>query len=206
MWALDLGASVISMSLGIDFPGAVNRQVDKGIPVQSATSQALQGYLDNLRLFDAVADFLASNARFGKSAMVVAATGNESRRSAEVPYTVLVAPPASSRGFIAVGAVGRGVDGELTLATFSNSGAAVVAPGVDIVSAKAGGGLVTHSGTSMATPHVAGVAALWAEKMTAAEGSVDLQVLERRLTGTGRELPGLLRGDVGTGLVTAPTT
>jgi subtilisin len=36
----------------------------------------------------------------------------------------------------------------------------VVAPGVDVVSAQAGGGLATRCGTSMAAAHVAGVAAL----------------------------------------------
>jgi subtilisin family serine protease len=36
----------------------------------------------------------------------------------------------------------------------------VVAPGVDVVSAKPGGGVQSMDGTSMATPHVAGVAAL----------------------------------------------
>jgi subtilisin family serine protease len=64
--------------------------------------------------------------------------------------------------------------------TFSNTGAQDSGPGLEITSAKAGGDLVSRDGTSMATPLVAGVAALWAQKLkqersfTASEFSTDL--------------------------------
>ena len=52
-----------------------------------------------------------------------------------------------------------------TRAGFSNYGACVdtYAPGVGIKSALLGGGAISKDGTSMATPHVAGVAALLAD-------------------------------------------
>ena len=65
---------------------------------------------------------------------------------------------------------GNGPDGSYgpddTLATFSNFGADVdiAGPGVDIYSTYKGGVYATMSGTSMASPHIAGVAALYIAK------------------------------------------
>ena len=50
-------------------------------------------------------------------------------------------------------------------ALFSNTFPKLVAPGVSVLSAAMGGGLKTMSGTSMACPHAAEVAALWVETL-----------------------------------------
>jgi subtilisin family serine protease len=205
LWALESGAQVMSMSLGLDFPGLVTQWTDNGMALQPATSRALEGYRDNLRLFGRLADVLQASGPYGRGALVVAATGNESKRGAPVPYTIGVAPPAASEGFVAVAALRRTPDGALGIADFSNSGASVAAPGVDILSANVGGGFTVMSGTSMAAPHVAGVAALWAESLLASAGRIDLRLLFARLTGNSRELPGVDPLDAGAGLVRAPT-
>jgi len=86
--------------------------------------------------------------------VIVAATGND---------TSFVGWPAAYPECIAVGAVGK----DDTWAYFSNFGPEidVTAPGTgvpypQILSTKMGGGYVSYQGTSMATPHAAGLVAL----------------------------------------------
>ena len=87
------------------------------------------------------------------SCVLVAAAGN----SGPSP-TGNVQFPAACTGVIAVGAV----DANNLLATYSCTGPqiALVAPGNNIVTDKMGGGTITISGTSLASPAVAGEAAL----------------------------------------------
>ncbi|MGH8867051.1 MAG: S8 family peptidase [Actinomycetes bacterium] len=205
-WAVQEGAQVLSMSLGFDFPGLVRRLVDQGWPADLATSAALEAYRANLRMFDALMGIVRSREAFGGGTIVVAAAGNESRRDVDPDYEIAVSLPAAADGVVSVGALQQ-TTGGLGIARFSNTFPQVSAPGVDVLSARMGGGLRSLNGTSMATPHVAGVAALWWEDVLASGlPNPTAGVLAKLFSSatTGDLVAGLDAADRGFGLVRAP--
>jgi serine protease AprX len=94
--------------------------------------------------------------------LVVVAAGNKG------PGMCSIGSPAAATGALTVGAMADTGEGGFQLAPFSSRGPTrdgrikpdVVGPGVGITSAKRGSGYEPRSGTSMAAPFVAGVAAL----------------------------------------------
>lgn len=173
-WALTNRCRIISMSLGADI-----RQVN---PAYEKVGQRA----------------------LAEGCLIIAAAGNGARRSKGDPGFVGV--PANSPSIMAVGAV----DNELRIANFSARSNPVTGGQVDIVGPGVGvfsswsttssspGRYETINGTSMATPHVAGIAALHSEA-TGATGSALWGLLVR----TAQQLP-LPSVDVGAGLVQAP--
>jgi subtilisin family serine protease len=173
-WAMANGCQVISMSLGRTI-----RLDEKGF--NPAYEQVAQVGLQ-------------------RGTLTIAAAGNDSVRPTRIHP---VGEPANSPSILAVGAL----DEPLLPASFSCGGLFLPHGAVNIV----GPGVNIHSsfprpilyrrlpGTSMATPHVAGIAALWAE----ANGLFRGVALGRQLLHSARRLP-LPPRDIGAGLVQAP--
>jgi subtilisin family serine protease len=207
LWAIRQRAHVVSMSLGFDFPGSVQRRISAGWPADLATSVALQAFQANLRCFDRLVGMVKDMAAFGEGTVVVAAAGNESRREANQRFQIAASLPAAAEGVISVGALEQAAGG-LGVASFSNTFPEISAPGVRILSAKLGGGLVALSGTSMACPHVAGTACLWWEELQKSSTVVPKAnlVVAKMLAAarTGVFASGMDPSDRGAGIITAP--
>jgi subtilisin family serine protease len=131
--------------------------------------------------------------------LLIAAAGNESRRPEKI---MPVNGPADCPSILAVAAVNP----SMKVARFSNAGinpgggeVNIAAPGVAIRSSYLNSGYELLEGTSMATPHVAGIAALFAEANPTATASE----LQEMLSEAAQKLP-FSSQDVGQGMVQAP--
>jgi subtilisin family serine protease len=130
--------------------------------------------------YSVVYERVAGNLLRGRpGTLLLAAAGNASERPW---YTRPVDNPAACPSLVAVGAVHRA----RRIATFSGrqmddvGEVNLCAPGVRVYSSWTGGGFRTLSGTSMAAPHVAGVAAWYLAEEPTLSGPDLWRTLERR--------------------------
>lgn len=178
-----------------------------GVPANGYPARVLNMSLGGPGVCPALTQTAITNA-LGRNVAVIVAAGNENDDAAN--YS-----PSSCNGVLTVAAVGRigqrasysnfgavvelaapgGSDGERVLSTL-NSGTTVPLPG--------GMNYVGYQGTSMATPHVAGIASLLLSlkpSLTPAQVTSILQATARPFpTGTGRDC---LPSTCGTGIVDA---
>ena len=117
-----------------------------------------------------------------RGVLFVAAAGNDGASQPSFPANL------GDDTVLSVGAFGP--DG--VLAPFSNRAALVAAPGVGILSTTAPGQYDRYDGTSMATPHVAGLAAL----LWAARPQAKLEEIRNAIVSSAAPLAGTRRGRV----------
>lgn len=173
-WAIGQRCQIVSMSLGS--------------PVSPSTP------------YSTVYETVAIRART-LGTLIIAAAGNSSRRDAG--QIAPVGNPANCPSILSVAAVDNGE----RIASFSSGTVPpggqidVAGPGVAVLSAAVGGGTRRLNGTSMATPHAAGVAAVILSSREG--GAMTADELTARLFASARRLR-LGSTDAGAGLVTAP--
>lgn len=173
-WAIENRCQIVSMSLGT----LITKEASFSPVFEAAASRALQA-----------------------GTLLIAAAGNDSRRSSDIFNPV--AHPANCPSIMAVASL----DKRLRVALNSNQECNpdggqvdIAAPGVSIHSSwLEPDRYLSRNGTSMATPHVAGIAALHLE----ANPNVVGLGLWARLMQTAQRLPQPSK-DVGSGLVQAP--
>lgn len=137
---------------GVDYVTQYKRQN----PTKAVVANLSVGFYTGTTSFNAIDEAIANAVSAG--VIMVIAAGNDGREA------MLASPAhvAASTSAITVGSYGR----SRRLSSFSNRGPAVTvfAPGEGILSTWADGGYSKLSGSSMSTPHVAGLCALYLSK------------------------------------------
>lgn len=179
-WAIGQHCDLVSLSLGAPW-----------VPGDPPFSQAYEA---------------AAQRALTAGCLLVVAAGNDAD---DPQYVGAVGTPGNSPSVLTVAAI----DNTMATASFSNrqtpqapgvKGPDLAGPGVDVYSSWPvdGGKYRTISGTSMATPHVAGIAALFAQANSGIRG----QSLKDLILSNCSDLPNasFRRDEIGHGLVRAP--
>lgn len=213
LWAwYEKGANIINISLAYDLPAKEQQLIKGGANPLEASDEVMQIYEKHKSFYQKLISVLQLGTVLNRSPpLIIAACGNGNTASVRTRVQL----PAAADGVISVAAIKR-TDQGYKAATFSKLGASICAPGVDVLSAAAGGAaagvlLRPDSGTSMAAPHVAGVAALWWQQLEGELGEGTAEAVRDKLLGGATKAgfaPGVpapeLTKAVGRGLVQAP--